>query len=91
MARGDCTTTLPTPYNPAMSTPVVTAAIIDAIKAAGYHVGWTTTVDLQTRELQRVVNAVDARTGESWTVRAPSEYEAAFELARQVGFDFEDC
>ncbi len=74
-----------------MHSPVVTTAILDTIKSAGFHVGWTTTVDLRTRELQRVVNAVDAETGESWTVRAPSEYEAVVVLAQQVGFDLEDC
>ena len=40
--------------------------------------------------LRCVVNAVDAKTGESFTVTAPDEYAAVVELAKQVGIDLED-
>ena len=33
---------------------------------------------------------LDAKTGETWSVNAPSAYAAAFELARQIGWDFEE-
>jgi hypothetical protein len=73
-----------------MTSPYVTTAILDTIRGAGFHVGWTSTVDVRTGELRRIVNAVDARTGESFTVSAPEEYEAIIELARQVGIELED-
>jgi hypothetical protein len=37
-----------------MTSPYVTTAILDTIRGAGFHVGWTSTVDV--------------RTGESFTV-----------------------
>ncbi len=46
-----------------MTSPYVTTAILDTIRGAGFHVGWTSTVDVRTGELRRVVNAVDAKTG----------------------------
>ncbi len=51
-----------------MTSPYVTTAILDTIRSAGFHVGWTSAVDVRTGELRRVVNAVDAKTGESFTV-----------------------
>ena len=57
----------------------VTSAILDCIHAAGYSIGtccvWTAT------GLRHVVTARDARTGGQWTVRAPSDCDAACELA----------
>ncbi len=41
-------------------------------------------------QIRSLVNAVDAKTGESFTVMAPTMYEAAVELAEQVGFDLRD-
>ena len=39
---------------------------------------------------RHVVNAVDAKSRESWTVQAENRYQAIFELARQLGFDLEE-
>ena len=72
-----------------MTTPHVTDAVLHVIKSAGFHIGETTTVN---RDGSRrcVLNAVDAKTGESFTVAAGSLYEAAVELAVQIGIDLED-
>ena len=51
-----------------MTSPYITTAILDTIRSAGFHVGWTSTVDVRTGELRYVVNAVDAKTGDSWSV-----------------------
>ena len=36
------------------------------------------------------VDATNAATGETWSVNAPTAYAAVFELARQIGWDFEE-
>ena len=36
------------------------------------------------------MDATNAKTGETWTVNAPTAYQAAFELAVQIGWDFEE-
>jgi hypothetical protein len=48
-----------------MTSPYVTTAILDTNRGAGFHVGWTSTVDVRTGELRHVVNAVDAKTGDN--------------------------
>ncbi len=68
----------------------VTEAILATIKAAGFHIGTVKFVRLPSGEPGRVVNAIDAKTGERWTVTAPTEYEAVVELARQVGIELDD-
>ncbi len=70
--------------------PHVTLAIEHAIHGAGYNIGTTTLVNPRTGEMRHVVNVVDAKTRESWTVQAASGYEAVVELAQQVGFDLEE-
>ena len=72
-----------------MASPHVTDAVLHTIKGAGYSLGETTTVN---RDGSRrvVINAVDARTGESFTVAAGTLYEAVVELAGQVGVELED-
>ncbi len=72
-----------------MTTPYVTAALLDTIRGAGFHVGWTQAIT-ERLEHRYVVNAVDARTGESFTVAGPEEYDALVELAGQVGIELED-
>ena len=47
-----------------MTTPYVTAALLDTIRGAGFHVGWVQAIT-QRLEHRYVVNAVDATTGES--------------------------
>ena len=74
----------------AMPTPHVTQAILDTIRDAGFHIGETVVLSLDDGHPCQVANAVDAKTGESFTVMAPTRYEAAVELAEQVGFDLED-
>ena len=65
-----------------MTTPHVTDAVLRVVKNAGFHIGETKT--LNTDGTSRcVLNAVDARTGESFTV-------AAVELVERVGIDLED-
>jgi ribosomal protein S12 methylthiotransferase accessory factor YcaO len=57
--------------------------------AAGFHVGWTQAIT-ERFEHRYVVNAIDASTGESFTVAGPDEYDALVELAQQVGIELED-
>ena len=64
--------------------------IENVIHDAGYNIGTTTLVDLRTGETRHVVNAIDAKSRESWTVQAENRYTAIFELARQLGFDLEE-
>ena len=68
----------------------VVAAIIDAIHADGFHIGEHKQFDIATCLLSFHVDATDPKAGETWTVNAPTAYQAAFELARQVGWDFEE-
>jgi hypothetical protein len=42
------------------------------------------------RQVRALVNAVDERTRESFTVTVPDRYKAGVELAEQVGIDLED-
>ena len=65
------------------------AAVLHVIKSAGYSLGETTTIQ-KDGTTRRVLNAVDARTGESFIVSAGTLYEAAVELAGQVGVELED-
>ena len=67
----------------------VTAALLDTIRGAGFHVGWTQAIT-ERLEHRYVVNAIDAGTGESFTVSGPDEYDALVELAGQVGIELED-
>ncbi len=73
-----------------MTTPYVTQAILDTIRDAGFHIGETVVLSLKDGHTRQVANAVDAKTGESFTVTAPDQYAAAVELAEQVGFDLKD-
>ena len=73
----------------AMSSPYVTIAVLDTIRAAGFHLGECKVIRVDGK-VRCLVDAADAKTGESFTVTAPSEYEAAVELARQVGIELED-
>ncbi len=59
------------------------------MKDAGFHLGETATVN-RDGTTRHVINAVDARTGESFTVSAGSLYEAVVELAGQVGIELGD-
>jgi hypothetical protein len=72
-----------------MTTPYVTAALLDTIRGAGFHVGWTQAIT-ERLEQRYVVNAIDGGTGESFTVSGPDEYEALAALAGQVGIELED-
>ena len=74
-----------------MHSPYVTQAILDTIRDAGFHIGETVVLSLKDGHARQVANAVDAKTGESFTVMAPTMYEAAVELAEQVGFDLQDA
>ncbi len=64
--------------------------IENVIQDAGFNVGTTTLVNPRTGETRHVVNAVDAKTRESWTVQAASRYEAVVDLAEQVGIELMD-
>lgn len=67
----------------------VTEAIPATIKAAGHHIGVVKVARLPSGEPAHVVNAIDAKTGEKWTVTVPTEYEAVVELTRQVGIELD--
>jgi hypothetical protein len=67
-------------------TPYVTAALLDTSRGAGFHVGWTQAIT-ERFEHCSVVNAIDAKTGEFFTVSGPDEYDALVELAGQVGIE----
>ena len=64
-----------------MTTPIVTNALIDTIKSAGFNIGHAQVYDLKTRRPVWHIDATDVETGESWIVHAPTLYEAARELA----------
>ena len=70
--------------------PEVTAAVQHVIRNAGFHVGTMPLVDMRNGGSRYVVDARDAETGESWSVIAPSEYEATVRLAEQVGIELAD-
>lgn len=72
-----------------MTTPHVTDAVPHVIKSAGYSLGETTPLN-RDGTFRHVINAVDARTGESFTVAAGTLYDAVVELAGQVGVELED-
>ena len=57
-------------------TATVAEAILHEIRRDGFSVGEH--------------KLVDRVTGETWPVNAPTAYQAAFELARQIGWDFEE-
>ena len=87
-ARLHETPTVASPFL-AMTTPHVTDAVLHVIKGAGYSLGETTTIN-RDGTTSHVINAVDARTGESFTVSAGTLYEAVVELAGQVGIELGD-
>ena len=73
-----------------MTTPIVTNALIDTIKGAGFNVGLAQLYDLDTRRPVWHIDATDVESGESWIVHAPTLYEAAFKLAVKVGIELMD-
>jgi len=64
--------------------------IMSVIHDAGYSTGTTSVLKLDTGELVAHVNAIHPKTMESWSVIAPTEYQAAVELAVQLGFELEE-
>ncbi len=67
----------------AITAPHRADAVLRVIKGARYSLGETTTVN-RNGTTRHVLNAVDARTGESFTVSAGTLCEAAVELAGQL-------
>ncbi len=63
-----------------MPTPIVTNALIDTIKGAGFNIGHAELFDLATRRPVWHVDATDTESGERWIVHAETLYEAAVEL-----------
>ena len=72
-----------------MPSPIVTVAVLDTIRDAGFHLGEARAL-MWYGSVRSLVSATDARTGEAFTVTAPTEYETAVELAQQVGIELED-
>lgn len=70
--------------------PIVTVALYDTIRSAGYSIGTAKVIKLPSGEPAYHVDASSASTGERWTVHAPTEYAATVELARQIGFELEE-
>ena len=75
---------------PAMTSPIVTNALIDTIKGAGFNIGHAQVYDLVTRRHVWHIDATDVESGESWIVHAPTLYDAAVELAERVGIELMD-
>lgn len=67
----------------------VTTAILHVIRQAGYGVGGGTLTS-PNGQVSFMVNAIRSETGESFSVTAPTQYDAAVELAQQAGIDLED-
>ena len=71
-------------------TATVAAAILHEISRDGFHIGEHREIDVLTGRLAFHLDATNDKTGETWNVNAPTAYEAAFELARQIGWEFEE-
>ena len=71
-----------------MTSLLLTIAVLDAIRAAGYSLGECKVIRLDGSVRYRI-DATDAESGEKFTVTAPTVYEAAVEIARQIGFELE--
>ena len=61
--------------------PGVTSAVQHVIRNAGFHVGTMPLVDMRNGGHGYILDARDAETGESWSVIADAEREAALRLA----------
>ena len=68
----------------------VADAILREIRRDGFSVGEHKLLDPVTGAISHHVDAADAKMGETWSVNAPTAYQAAFELARQIGWDFKE-
>ena len=75
---------------PCMISPIVTNALIDTIKGAGFNIGHAQLYDLATRRHVWHIDATDAESGERWIVHAETLCEAAVELAERVGIELMD-
>ena len=75
---------------PCMISAIVTNALIDTIKGAGFNIGFAQLYDLVTRRQVWHIDATDTETGERWIVHADTLYEAAVELAVKVGIELMD-
>lgn len=69
--------------------PIVTAAIQDEIRAAGFHVGAAKLL-LPNGTVVWQVEAMSAESAERWAVTAQTEADATVELAVRLGFDLEE-
>ena len=70
--------------------PSVAEAILTEIRRDGFHVGTCEYLNLASRETWHHANASDGRTGERWSVNARTGYEAAYPLAKMIGWKFEE-
>ena len=59
-----------------MTTPIVTNALIDTIKGAGFNIGFAQLFDLRTRRPVWHIDATDTESSERWIV-----HRVTFELA----------
>ena len=73
-----------------MTTPIVTSALIDTIKSAGFSIGFAQLYDLRTRRHVWHLDTADSESGERWIVHADTLYDAAVELAVKVGVELMD-
>lgn len=73
-----------------MTSPIVTNALIDTIKSAGFNIGHAQLYDLISRRPVWHIDATNVESGESWIVHAETLYEAAVELAVRVGIEVMD-
>lgn len=71
-------------------TATVAQAILYEIARDGFSLGEHRQVDVLAGELAYHSEATNPKTGETWSVNAPTAYEAASELARQIGWDLSE-
>jgi hypothetical protein len=67
-----------------------TAAILDAIRAAGYVIERFVVVDPDTRRVSYQMSAVNAVSGVRQGAISHNEHAAACMLSQQVGLEFKD-
>ena len=65
----------------------VADAILESIRADGYHVSEESRVNRREGTERYLCTAEHKTTGETWTVRAADREQAAIELAKAMGWD----
>ena len=69
-------------------TALTAKCILDALRADGYNVSIGSMTERDDRSI--TYHAMATRAGETWRASADSEYQAAFELAVQLGWELDE-